>query len=269
MGIFHIENTQVSYNILLWFIENNSDTVSETYKQEFLELKNAIEGWKKGTHVRQNKFSNSKSEIEKVKENLSLYLNQLSTSNYNIIENKILKEIENSNESVDMLMELILTNGIPQENNLTLLGKLLINLKLHQQFIIKLEEQLKKSNITKINQSNYDELCSSNRINLIYKNGYIFIGNMYSIINSSISTVQLENYINVLNKKIFTSDDKELAEKYLEVYIEFIKKVEKKLKENNEKLHHSLIEELNVWKMDKIHFTNRARFAILDFIESI
>ena len=92
---------------------------------------------------------------------------------------------------------------------------------------------------------------------------------MYSIINSSISTVQLENYIKVLNKKIFTSDDKELAEKYLEVYIEFIKKVEKKLKENNETLHQLLIEELNVWKMDKIHFTNRARFAILDFIESI
>ena len=93
MVIFHIDNIPVSYNILQWFFENNSDTVSETYKQEFLELKNTIEGWKKGTHVRQNKFSNSKSEIEKVKENLSLYLNQLSNSNYNIIENNISKEI--------------------------------------------------------------------------------------------------------------------------------------------------------------------------------
>jgi len=269
MVIFYLKNTHVSYNILDWFIENNSDTVNETYKQEFLELKNAIEGWKKGTHVRQNKFSCSKSEIEKVKENLSLYLNQLSNSNYNIIENKIQKEIENSNESIDMLLELILTNKIAQENNLNVLGKLLINIKLHEKFLTKLEEQLKKSNITKINQSNYDELCSNNRINLIYKNGYIFIGNMYSIMNSSISTIQLENYIKVLNKKIFTSDDKELAEKYLEVYIEFIKKVEKKLKENNETLHRKIIEELNIWKMDKLTFTNRARFAILDFIESI
>jgi hypothetical protein len=269
MVIFYIDNIPVSYNILQWFFENNSDTVSETYKQEFLELKNTIEGWKKGTHVRQNKFSNSKSEIEKVKENLSLYLNQLSNSNYNIIENKICKEIDNSSESVDMLLELILLNGIPQENNLLLLGKLLQNLKLDELFLKKLEEQLKKSNITKIDQSNYDQLCATNRINLIYKNGYIFIGNMYSVNNSSITTQQLENYIKVLNKKIFLSDDKELSEKYLEVYIEFIRKVEKKLKDSDEPFHRQLIEELNIWKMDKLQFTNRARFSILDFIESI
>ena len=52
----------------------------------------------------------------------------------------------------------------------------------------------------------------------------------------------------------------------MEVYIEFIKRVKSKL---DKEYYLNIIEKLNLWQNDKIRFSNKARFAILDYIDSI
>ena len=68
----------MNINILNWFLENNTCVVDDTTRDHYLMLKNNIEGWKKGTNIRLGTKSNAKQESQKIRENLSLYLNQLS-----------------------------------------------------------------------------------------------------------------------------------------------------------------------------------------------
>ena len=46
MSNFLLDNLKPSYSILLWYLENYTCQVNDTVKDQFIELKNSIEGWK-------------------------------------------------------------------------------------------------------------------------------------------------------------------------------------------------------------------------------
>ena len=90
MTVF-LENVVPNINVLNWFLENNTCLVDEKIRDEYILLKNNIEGWKKGSNLRTTiKTSSEKLETDKIRENLSLYLNQLSATNYITLEKKII-----------------------------------------------------------------------------------------------------------------------------------------------------------------------------------
>jgi len=260
----NLENVSLSINILNWFLENNTCVVDDATRDHYLMLKNNIEGWKKGTNIRLGIKSSQKQESEKIKENLSLYLNQLSNTNFDTLQKKIKNEVENSVEANTILLDLILNIGLQQENNLDLLITLLSNLNQISNIIEKLIQKLDEIHIIKIDLSNYNQLCIDTRNNLIFKNGFIFLGLIFNRTN-------LLDINIIKNKLIFLenelqNDDKEIVEKTIEVYIEFVKCVSKKL----EPVYYSnIIQKCNTWKNDKVRFSNKARFAILDFMDTL
>ena len=267
MTIF-FENIVPSINVLNWFLENNTCQVDEQIRDEYILLKNSIEGWKKGSNLRTTiKISSEKLETDKIKENLSLYLNQLSATNYITLEKKIVKEIYNSNEAMNILLDLILNIGMQQENNLELLITLVSNLKLLPGTIDKLESKLNELHLVKVDQSNYNQLCIDTRNNLIFKNGVIFLALIFSR-SSELNIEIIRNKFLFLEGKL-QNEDKEIVEKYMEVYIELLKRVRIKLKQLDKMFYDTIINKLNSWKNDKIQFTSRTRFAILDLFDSI
>ena len=179
MSNFLVDKLNPSYDILLWYLENYTGQVNDVIKDQFIELKNSIEGWKKGTHVRSTKVINV-SELERIRENLSLYINQLSVGNYSIIEGKIINELDNSFESQNLLIDLIILNGLPQENNLTLLCTMVIHLKLTSLLIQKLENKLKLCDIKKPDSANYDQMCIDIKHNTVCKNIFILFSMLYN-----------------------------------------------------------------------------------------
>ena len=268
MTIF-LENVSININILNWFLENYTCHVDDDTRENYLLLKNNIEGWKKGANLRSNirSSTNDKLESEKIKENLSLYLNQLSATNYNTLERKIKNEIENSSDASNILLDLILNIGLQQENNLELLITLVSNLKMTKGIIQKLIIKLDEINIVKIDQSNYNQLCIDTRNNLIFKNGYICLALIF-IRSNELSIDTIKKNMNRLEKEL-DNEDKEIVEKYMEVFIELMKRLSHKLKDIDNIFYKTIIDKLNIWKNDKNRFASRARFAILDFFDSI
>jgi hypothetical protein len=261
----HLDNVPLSINIVNWFLENNTSVVDDITRDSYLLLKNNIEGWKKGTNIRATFKTSQKQESDKIKENLSLYLNQLSATNFNTLEKKIKNEIENSAEATTILLELILNIGLQQLNNLELLITLITNLNQTNSMIDKLIIKLTQLQFVKIDQSNYNQLCLDTRNNLIFKNGFIFLGMIFVKTNLLDISIIIDK-LNYLENLLLATEDKEILEKIIEVYIEFIKCISKKL----EKVYYNnIIEKLNIWKSDKNRFSNKARFAILDFMETL
>lgn len=263
MTIF-LDGVQLNISILNWFLENYTCSIDEATRENYLLLKNNIEGWKKGTNVRTGTKNTNKQECEKIRENLSLYLNQLSSTNFNTLEKKIRNEIDNSVEATHILLELILNIGLQQENNLELLITLIFNLKQTSSMIEKLVFKLDQLRIVKIDQSNYNQLCIDTRNNLIFKNGVIFLALIF-VRSTEIHIDIIKNKVIFLENEL-GNEDKEIVEKIMEVYIEFIKRVKSKL---DKEYYLNIIEKLNLWRNDKIRFSNKARFAILDYIDSI
>jgi len=259
-----LENVSLSMNILNWFLENNTCVVDDTTRDDYLMLKNNIEGWKKGTNIKLGIKSSEKQESEKIRENLSLYLNQLSKTNFDTLQKKIKNEVENSVEANNILLELILNIGLQQENNLELLITLLSNLNQISNMIEKLIIKLDEIHIVKIDTSNYNQLCIDTRNNLIFKNGFIFLGYIFNR-TSLLDITIIKNKLIFLENELL-NDDKEIVEKIIEVYIEFVKCISKKLQTEQ---FSNIIEKFNVWKNDKVRFSNKARFAILDFIDTL
>ena len=262
-----LENIVPSINILNWFFENNTNQVDENTRDQYILLKNNIEGWKKGANLRTTTNQSDKLETDKIKENLSLYLNQLSSTNYITLEKKIIKEIDNSNDAQNILLDLIINIGIQQENNLELLITLVSNLKLIKEVIEKLEIKINTLDIVKIDQSNYNQLCIDTRNNLIFKNGVVFLALIFSRSNELNIEIIRNKFVYLENK--FKNDDKEIVEKYMEIYIELLKRVHIKFKQLDKTFYDSIIFKLNFWKNEKQQFTSRTRFAILDFFDSI
>ena len=144
---------------------------------------------------------------------------------------------------------------------------LVSNLKLLPGTIDKLESKLNELHLVKVDQSNYNQLCIDTRNNLIFKNGVIFLALIFS--RSSELNIEI-----ICNKFLFLegklqNEDKEIVEKYMEVYIELLKRVRIKLKQLDKMFYDTIINKLNSWKNDKIQFTSRTRFAILDLFDSI
>jgi hypothetical protein len=260
----YLDNVQLSISILNWFLENNTCVVDDATRENYLMLKNNIEGWKKGTNIRTGVKPSLKQESEKIRENLSLYLNQLSATNFNTLEKKIRNEIENSVEATTILLELILNIGLQQENNLELLITLLSNLNEMNTMIEKLINKLGELHIVKIDQSNYNQLCLDTRNNLLFKNGFIFLALIFTR-TSILDITVIKNKLIFLENEL-EEDDKEIIEKTMEVYIEFVKRISKKL---DAEYYNNIIQKFNGWKNDKNRFSNKARFAILDFIDTL
>ena len=268
MTVVYLENAHLNITLLNWFLENNTCQVDEETRNKYLSLKNNIEGWKKGTNLRQLnlKNSNHKLESDKIKENLSLFLNQLSKSNFNLIEKKIKLEIENSSEAENILLDLILNIGLQQENNLELLITLVANQNLMSGIINKLIQKLDSIHLVKIDQSNYNQICIDTRNNLIFKNSFILLSIIFNRCN--LLTIEtIKEKISFLERKI-TTDEKENVEKYMEILIDILKRISEKLKKNNPLFFEEIIAKLIAYKNDKIRFTNRTRFAIMDYFDN-
>lgn len=258
----------LSKNIINWYLENVSLSVSDDERNTFLNLKNNVEGWKKGTQIRNTKYV-PKNTIEIIRENLSLYLNQISASNYNIIEKKIVNEIDNSLEAQNLLIELILSNCLSQTNNLQIIVQLLGNLKYIPQLLNSLNTFIEEGNLKTTDPNNYDQLCVDNRYNLKYKNSYILLGIIFNK-SCEITINKIIDYFIYLEKRILDQNtNKELSEKYLDIYVDFLRLIGSQLKKSSPEKYDDIIAKLNQWKDMKPRFTNRARFSILDYLDEI
>lgn len=268
MSVFLLDKLSPSYDMLLWYLENYNGQVSDTIKDQFIELKNSIEGWKKGTHVRSTKVINV-SELERIRENLSLYINQLSVGNYSIIEGKIINELDNNVESQNLLIDLIILNGLPQENNLTLLSSMVIHLKLTSILVQKLENKLKLCDIKKTDSSNYDQMCIDIKHNTVCKNIFILFSMLYNNNVPEIDTDKIQVFVDILKDRITESTDKEIVEKYVEIFVDFIKRIDTKLQMSSKVIYKNIHAQLTLWKQSKEQISNRGRFAILDYLDSV
>ena len=255
----------ITPNIIHWFYENYTKELDDDLKNRFLELKNQVEGWKKGTHLKSSR-QQPVQENQKIRENLSLYLNQLSQNNYETIKRKIHNEIDGSKEAIGIFHELVLINGLTQENNLPVLERLLFEFKYTGSIMNLLDEKQSEIKIKKIDASNYNQLCIDNKYNLIYKNSYLFIALIYVMRNIP---KNIDKYVQNLVSSIENEDDKELGETYIEIFINFFQKIYKKFLREHPDQYKNILNKLESWKNDKSKFTNRARFQILDFFDLI
>ncbi len=264
----YLENVRLNITLLNWFLENNTHQVDEETRNKYLSLKNNIEGWKKGSNLRQMNMKNSSQKLEsdKIKENLSLFLNQLSKSNFNLIEKKIKSEIENSPEAENILLDLILNIGLQQENNLELLITLVSNQNLMSGIIEKLITKLGTIQLVKIDQSNYNQICADTRNNLIFKNCFILLSIIFNR-STAVSLEVIREKIRFLDDKINT-DEKENVEKHMEILIDMLKRITETLKIKDKAFFEEIIEKLISYKNDKLRFTSRTRFAIMDYFDS-
>ena len=263
-----IVNISLTKNIINWFLENITLEVDEEQRNNYLTLKKNVEGWKKGTQVR-NPKQNVRNTIDIIKENLSLYLNQISNSNYDIIKKKIINEIDNSLEAQDLFIELILNNCLSQVNNLPLIVELLLDLKYIPQLVLNLEKQLYDGKLRETDPNNYDQLCIDNKNNLVHKNGFLFLGMIFNKSNEITISKQL-NYFDLLEANIIDeTHSKDLSEKYIDIYVEFIRLVGAQLKKTSNDIYNDILNKLIKWKDMRQRFTNRARFSILDYLDEI
>ena len=91
-----------------------------------------------------------------------------------------------------------------------------------------------------------------------------------SIIFNRSTAVGLEvirEKIRFLDDKINT-DEKENVEKYMEIFIDMMKRITDTLKIKHTAFFEEIMEKLISYKNDKIRFTSRTRFAIMDYFDS-
>ena len=269
MSIHLTNKLSINQTLINWYLENITLEVDEDMRNIFINLKNGVEGWKKGTQLRNPQFV-PKNSMEKIKENLSLYLNQITNANYSTIQKKIMNDIDNSLDAQNLFIDLVLTNCLCQPNNLLVIVQLLLDLKYIEPIIEKEEKCLFEGELMReTDTENYDQLCIDNKANLIYKSGFIFLGMIYNKSNN-IPTTKLLKYFEFLETHILNPNyNKELSEKYIDIYVELIRLVESKFKLENREMYNVIFKKLEEWKSLRQKFTNRARFSILDYIESV
>lgn len=261
-------NMPVTHNIIDWYLLNNTKMVDANAKQLFKNLKNSVDGWKKGTNIRETTTNENKEEKTKIKENLSLFLNQLSQNNFDTVKNKIKKEVNTDNVSKNILLELIINKNLVHSNNLELLSKLVIDLNLIIPFVISIELKIDESKIATCDPNDYDQLCKDNINNLIYKNCYVIFGILYKTTHG-ISFDKVQKRINELCDKIDHENDKKINEKYLDILINLIMLVDSKIKKISKPYYEKIHKILDNWNQSKGILNNKGRFAILAYFESV
>ena len=258
----------LSLTTLHWFLENCTKQVSEAQRELFIELKNSIEGWKKGTMVRACK-AYRKSEADKVRENISLYLNQLTSANYASIFPKIKNEMEDEwigpdqqQTSFDILFDIMFTNTIIQPHANTVLTRLNKDLHIQERTFEKLREKVRAMSVVYVDTDNYDTMCIANKNNLIFKHCILFLAN-----NGDYLFSDLEQRIqHLLKDAAAPMAQKEQVEGYVDCYITLLKEHYTTLTREDARRMDGL---LQTWKSDKQLFTNRARFMIYDFYDAL
>jgi len=178
-----------------------SNNVSQEYLDNFYALKSSVEGWKKGTllHISNQKIKTSS---EKITENLRLYTNQLANNNYNIIFQKIKIELENTVEGYEILQDIILKDAIRQDNNLEIIAKLTIDLHIFDIFKIRLIELLNIFEVKTLdNTDNYDQFCTDNIFNTIFKNRYLLLCVYFNLDTINNIEIYINNLVNMFEKE--------------------------------------------------------------------
>ena len=274
-AVAHRLNASVlNIHTLHWFLENVTRQVPEPQRESFIELKNSIEGWKKGTMVRACK-PYRKSEEDKIRENLSLYLNQLSAANYSTIFVKIKNELDEewapmspmSSSPRDILFDIMFSNTIIQPNAITLLSRLIVDLQIGEPTLKSLHEKFSKMSIMYVERSNYDNLCVANKNNIIFKNTALFMAKHGVLLCDDIEE-RIKTHLHTIQTATEEADTtmlKEQVEGYVDCYVELLKEYYASIPRSELCRIHSM---LCSWKSDKVLFTNRARFTIYDLYDT-
>lgn len=258
-------NILTSSEIVDWYVENVSDTVDTNTKKTFIELKNSVEGWKKGTLVR-GVVSKPVDIKAQIRENMSLFINQLSVQNYKPTLSKIKKEMEGSTIARDIFTEIVVQTGMLQENNLELIVGLLEDLGMIQSVIKHLQITLSKMSFIQIDESSYEQLCVDTKNNTLFKNGYLFLSYIFNK-TDEISINGILSYLNFIQNSL--GENKELNEKYIQLYVMIVSTVDKKLTQNSPEFMRDILKLLETWKNDKAKYSNKARFTILDYLDTL
>lgn len=268
-----IDTSVLSIHTLQWFLENITKQVSEAQRETFIQLKNSIEGWKKGTMVRACK-QYRKSEEDKIRENLSLYLNQLSAANYSAIFTKIKNELDEEWSATspatmsprDVLFDIMFTNTIIQPNAITLLSRLIVDLQICEHTLRSLRDRFATMSIMYVERANYDNMCIANKNNVVFKNTLLFMAKHGILLWNDIEA-RIQSHLDAIRR----SDEgagmvlKEQVEGYVDCYVELLKEYYATIPRDELcGIHRRLCS----WKSDKVLFTNRARFTIYDLYDT-
>jgi hypothetical protein len=252
-----VANVSVDINLTYKLVKDLSPMFSElldqSYLDKFYSLKSNVEGWKKGNLLKVT-GQKQKTTSEVTKENLTLYINQITHSNYNITKNKIQNEIDNE-MSINSLIDLILNDAIRQSNNLCILADLIIDLDLYEKLVLNLESKLDIIITTTKHNSEYDKFCSDNTNNLIFKNRFVLLGYFYKhgLLNN------IDKYLDIL-KNMINNLDKSKNEIYVLTLVELLKSLDNKTQFIE---YYNYLEELSTTKL----ITTKSIITILNLLD--
>jgi hypothetical protein len=133
----------------------------------------------------------------------------------------------------------------------------------------KLENKLKLCEIKKIDSSNYDQMCVDIRHNTVCKNIFILFSMLYNKNVPEIDTNKIQAFVDILKERIAESSDKEIIEKYVEIFVDFMKRIDSKLQICSKVIYKDIHAQFTIWKHANDQISNRGRFAILDYLDSV
>jgi hypothetical protein len=211
-----LKNVHLTYSLVKKLDVLHSELLDQDQLDIFYNLKSNVEGWKKGNLLKVS-GQKHKTTTEMTTENLRLYVNQLTNSNYNTIREKIVTELDNDT-SRSILINLVLDDAIKQTNNLQLLSKLVCDLNMYESLLSTISEKLDK-NINVSVRNDYDQFCIDNMNNLIFKNRFVLLSFFYKS-----HDLDMNKYLDILVKGIDTLD-KIQNEIYVLTLVELLKAI--------------------------------------------
>jgi hypothetical protein len=84
-----------------------------------------------------------------------------------------------------------------------------------------------------------------------------------------IDTTKIQAFVDILKERIAESTDKEIIEKYVEIFVDFMKRIDSKLQACSKAIYKDIHAQFIIWKQANDQISNRGRFAILDYLDSL
>ena len=112
-------------------------------------------------------------------------------------------------------------------------------------------------------------MCIDIKHNTVCKNIFILFSMLYNNNVPEIDTTKIQVFVDILKERIAESTDKEIVEKYVEIFVDFMKRIDSKLQTCSKVIYKDIHAQFIIWKQSNEQISNRGRFAILDYLDSI
>jgi hypothetical protein len=232
----------------------------------------ASTAWRK-----EKESGNQLSGIDLFNEQMNSNLNKISVSNFDIIQDNIIKILKENigEEYQESCLNILFDKSVNESNFGILYSRLcegIINIygEGFRKTIKNRCDLFYNENIVKIfikqDDISYDELCRINKEKSKLIGSFVFMGGLY--INSIIEYDFIIKYFNILIDALSDDTNSEHYEKYIECLVNFISSIGETMeKELGENFNIIILDKINEIRNNRSRFKPRSRFLIMDLLD--